>query len=292
MAGTNWTQPLITDTYTAVLSELMTRDVSAATMFNSGMAADTSIPTGAIQWDATNLRFNIWSGSAWGALTPSYGFNISGTAAGLSATLAVTSGGTGVTTSTGSGSNVLSISPTLVTPALGTPTSGVLSNCTGYTWANITGAVTGILSTLGAAAKGANSDITSLTALTTPTTAANPMRVVDNQTQATTAFTTAGTSTAFTLTPVPAITALAANQRFRVNFNQASGVSPTLSISGLAATALMQYTSTGTLVAATLTAGQLTDVEYNGTYMVVLDPLPVATSAAGNLYNVQFLGGL
>jgi len=45
--------------------------------------------------------------------------------------LPVLSGGTGVTTSTGSGANVLSTSPTLVTPILGTPTSGVLTNCTG-----------------------------------------------------------------------------------------------------------------------------------------------------------------
>jgi hypothetical protein len=48
----------------------------------------------------------------------------------LAGTLAVGYGGTGVTTSTGSGSNVLSTSPTLVTPALGTPTSGTLTNCT------------------------------------------------------------------------------------------------------------------------------------------------------------------
>jgi hypothetical protein len=46
------------------------------------------------------------------------------------ATLPVTGGGTGVTTSTGTGNVVLSTSPTLVTPLLGTPTSGILSNCT------------------------------------------------------------------------------------------------------------------------------------------------------------------
>lgn len=46
------------------------------------------------------------------------------------ATLAVTGGGTGVTTSTGSGNVVLSTSPTLVTPLLGTPSSGILSGCT------------------------------------------------------------------------------------------------------------------------------------------------------------------
>jgi hypothetical protein len=46
-------------------------------------------------------------------------------------TLAVASGGTGVTTSTGSGANALATSPTLVTPILGTPTSGTLTSCTG-----------------------------------------------------------------------------------------------------------------------------------------------------------------
>lgn len=50
----------------------------------------------------------------------------------ITGTLAVANGGTGVTASTGTGSNVLSNSPTLVTPILGTPTSGTLSGCTGY----------------------------------------------------------------------------------------------------------------------------------------------------------------
>jgi hypothetical protein len=45
--------------------------------------------------------------------------------------LKVSKGGTGVGTSTGSGNNVLSTSPTLVTPALGTPSAAVLTNATG-----------------------------------------------------------------------------------------------------------------------------------------------------------------
>ena len=52
-------------------------------------------------------------------------------AANITGTLPVAHGGTGVTTSTGSGNTVLSTSPTLVTPALGTPASGVLTNATG-----------------------------------------------------------------------------------------------------------------------------------------------------------------
>ena len=74
-----------------------------------------------------------FSGGTTG-LTPSTGTTGAITLAG---TLAVANGGTGVTTGTGSGSNVLSISPALVTPILGTPTSGNLTNCTGYTFANI-----------------------------------------------------------------------------------------------------------------------------------------------------------
>jgi len=59
--------------------------------------------------------------------------------AGVSGTLPVANGGTGVTTSTGSGNNVLSTSPTLVTPVLGTPTSGNLSNCTNISLTSASG---------------------------------------------------------------------------------------------------------------------------------------------------------
>ena len=45
--------------------------------------------------------------------------------------LPVANGGTGTTTSTGTGSVVLSSSPTLVTPALGTPSAAILTNATG-----------------------------------------------------------------------------------------------------------------------------------------------------------------
>jgi len=62
--------------------------------------------------------------------------------AGTTGTLSVARGGTGVTTSTGSGNVVLSTSPTLVTPVLGTPSSGNLSSCTGLP---LTTGVSGIL---------------------------------------------------------------------------------------------------------------------------------------------------
>jgi hypothetical protein len=51
----------------------------------------------------------------------------------FSGILPVANGGTGVATSTGTGNTVLSTSPTLVTPILGTPASGALDNCTSNT---------------------------------------------------------------------------------------------------------------------------------------------------------------
>ena len=72
------------------------------------------------------------------------------TALTLGSALPVLSGGTGVTTSTGTGSVVLNTSPTLVTPALGTPSSGVVTNLTGTASININGTVGATTPTTGA----------------------------------------------------------------------------------------------------------------------------------------------
>jgi hypothetical protein len=76
---------------------------------------------------SSNTRVTTVSGGTTG-LTPA---SATSGAVTLAGTLAVANGGTGVTTSTGTTNVVLSNSPTLVTPALGTPSSGVLTNCTG-----------------------------------------------------------------------------------------------------------------------------------------------------------------
>jgi hypothetical protein len=59
------------------------------------------------------------------------GANTFSSAPTFSTALAVSSGGTGSTTGTGTGLPVFATSPTLVTPTLGTPASGTLTNCGG-----------------------------------------------------------------------------------------------------------------------------------------------------------------
>lgn len=139
--------------------------------------------------------------------------------------------------------------------AAGTPTSLVLTNATGLPAAGVTGtAVVG--STL--------------------------------QGQTYTAFTTGGTSTAYTLTPTPAITANAANQRFRVKFHAAAGTMPTLAISGQPALSLRYRDSTG--AKQVITSEQVpinweSDVVNDGTNFVVLEiPGPkTMTATVGGL---------
>lgn len=58
---------------------------------------------------------------------------------------------------TGTGSPVLSTSPTLVSPLLGTPTSGTLTNCSGLPISGITGLGTGVSSALGSSVTGTGS---------------------------------------------------------------------------------------------------------------------------------------
>lgn len=104
------------------------------------------------------------------------------------------------------------------------------------------------------------------------------------QNQYGTAFPTTGPSAAMVLTPSPAITAYSAGQRFRVKFNRASTGTDTINISGVGPKNLKQYDASGAKVAAVFAIDQLSDVEYDGTDAVLLDPLPVANS---NLVGVR-----
>lgn len=78
----------------------------------------------------------------------------------------------------------------------------------------------------------------------------------------------------YTITPNPANASYTTSEWWPVLFNIVGGVSPTLNVNGLGAVALVQYDYTGAKVTPTITAGMQTDVMYDGTNMVIIDPLP------------------
>lgn len=103
------------------------------------------------------------------------------------------------------------------------------------------------------------------------------------QNQTYTAFTTAGATGAFTLTPTPAIGAYSPGQRFRAKFHAVGNGTDTINVSGLGAKNIKQYNSAGSKVAPVIVANQLADIEYDGTDFVILDPLPSPSVAAQTL---------
>ena len=107
---------------------------TATAALNNLLPSQTGNANKYLQTDGTN--------ATWDAVSLS--------TADITGTLPVANGGTGVTSSTGTGSVVLSNSPTLVTPALGTPASGVATNLTGLPISTgVSGLGTGVATFLG-----------------------------------------------------------------------------------------------------------------------------------------------
>lgn len=88
---------------------------------------------------------------------------------------------------------------------------------------------------------------------------------------------TSGTNT-LTITPSPAVTSYSADQVFTVKFTNAQTGVSTINVNGVGAVSLKQYDSSGTGIDPTITAGQVSDVAYNGTQFILLDPLPATAT--------------
>jgi len=130
----NFNTPITIGNTSVLLGNTVTT-INNLTLANVTITSGTSNVTNVVVTTANVVTANITTAYV-GSLT-------------LTNPLAVTSGGTGVASSTGTGSVVLSTSPTLVTPVLGTPTSGNLSNCTFPTLnQNTTGSAGSVANTL------------------------------------------------------------------------------------------------------------------------------------------------
>jgi hypothetical protein len=135
----NTSPTLVTPALGTPASGIMTNVTGTATALNIGgnAATATNASTVTTNADLTGAVTSVGNAASLGSFT--------------SAQLA-----TALTDETGTGANVFATSPTLVTPALGTPSSGVVTNLTGTASININGTVgastpsTGAFTTLSA----------------------------------------------------------------------------------------------------------------------------------------------
>lgn len=133
---------------------------------NTSWVQQTPLPITVGTTSITFIQFGAASGGVSSFSAGTTGFTPNTATTGnvtLGGTLVVANGGTGVTTSTGTGSVVLSNSPALVTPALGVPASGDFSTGS-FTWPtfnqNTTGTASNVTGVVAIANGGTNSTAT------------------------------------------------------------------------------------------------------------------------------------
>ena len=86
----NWSNPVLTSTYTNFMNELKDRDTDLALQFDG--TTSTNLSVGTIRWDSTANRWKKWNGSTWAELAATYALTALSTTgnANIGGTLGVT----------------------------------------------------------------------------------------------------------------------------------------------------------------------------------------------------------
>ena len=194
---------------------------------------------------------------------------------------------TAVTGETGSGALVFAESPTLVTPALGTPASGVLTNATGLPIAGITGLGAGVGTWLGipssanlASAVTGETGSGGLVFDTSPTLATPVLGVASATSINKVAFTTPATSATLTIADGKTFTA---SNTLTFTGSDASSVA-------FGAGGTVAYTNVTTL-SSLASGGTITTGVWNGTDIAVADGGTGASTAADARTNLGLVIG-
>lgn len=76
----DWSKPTVASTYVDYTAELVARDLSLATQFDSATINDSNIPTGTKRWNSANNNWEKYASGTWTPLTSVYNISISGSA--------------------------------------------------------------------------------------------------------------------------------------------------------------------------------------------------------------------
>jgi hypothetical protein len=107
-------------------------------------------------------------------------------------------------------------------------------------------------------------------AITPPASPVSVASLLGRLNYATTLITTTGSGSAYVVTLSPAPTAYATNQPMLIKFSFTTSGSPTMNVNGLGAKNLVQVNAAGAQIPANIVSGQIAEVVYDGTSLVVL----------------------
>ena len=170
--SSDFSKPAVSDPYATLLTEINTLVNDLVKGFDPATWSGTpaNLPSAALRWNSANVYWEKWNGTSWAAMATTYAINISGNAATVTNgiyTSNIASYAPSLTGSGASGTWGISVSGNAAT-ATAPASGGSFITITNIGSQSVASAAvyTGTLAAIGAAARGANSDITSLGALT------------------------------------------------------------------------------------------------------------------------------